>query len=53
MKVDMAPQAVKARLKLAGQLWRLATSLREAKKESDKKRIEKNPERPGQKVSIK
>jgi hypothetical protein len=37
MKVDMSPQAVKGRLKLVGQLWRLAVSLRDAKKESDKK----------------
>jgi hypothetical protein len=44
MKVDMSPQAVKGRLKLVGQLWRLALSLRDAKKESDKRRKERDSE---------
>jgi hypothetical protein len=38
MKVDMSPKAVKARLKLVSQLWRLSVSLGNAKKETDKKR---------------
>jgi hypothetical protein len=38
MKVDMSPKAVKARLKLVSQLWRLSLSLGKAKKETDKKR---------------
>jgi hypothetical protein len=45
MKVDMSPQAVKGRLKLVGQLWRLAVSLRDAKKESDKRIKERDSER--------
>jgi len=38
MKVDMSPSAVKSRLKLVSQLWRLSLSLREAKKETDTRR---------------
>jgi hypothetical protein len=37
MKVDMSPTAVKARLELVGQLWRLAVSLKSAKKATDGK----------------
>jgi hypothetical protein len=42
MRVDMSPKAVKARLKLVSQLWRLSVSLGNAKKETDKKRNEKD-----------
>jgi len=35
MKVDMSPKAVKNRLKLVSQLWRLSLALRKAKKETD------------------
>lgn len=35
MKVDMSPKAVKGRLKLVSQLWRLSISLGKAKKETD------------------
>jgi hypothetical protein len=52
MKVDMSPQSVKGRLKLVGQLWRLALSLRDAKKEPDKRRKEKDSESSGR-VSVK
>ncbi len=38
MKVDMSPAAVKNRLKLVSQLWRLSISLGRAKKETDRKR---------------
>ncbi len=38
MKVDMSPSAVKARLKLVSQLWRLSLSLGKAKKETDARR---------------
>lgn len=38
MKVDMSPQAVKSRLKLVSQLWRLSLSLGKAKKETDARR---------------
>jgi hypothetical protein len=38
MKVDMSPKAVKGRLKLVSQLWRLSLSLGKAKKETDKRR---------------
>jgi hypothetical protein len=38
MKVDMSPKAVKGRLKMVSQLWRLSISLGNAKKETDKKR---------------
>jgi hypothetical protein len=38
VKVDMSPQAVKARLTLVSQLWRLSVSLGNAKKETDKNR---------------
>ncbi len=38
MKVDMSPKAVKGRLKLVSQLWRLSLSLGKAKKETDLKR---------------
>ncbi len=34
----MSPQAVKARLKLVSQLWRLSLSLGKAKKETDARR---------------
>jgi hypothetical protein len=45
MKVDMSPQAVKSRLKLVSQLWRLSLSLGKAKKESDTRRnVENLPE---------
>lgn len=35
MKVDMSPQAVKVRLKLVSQLWRLSLSLGKAKRETN------------------
>ena len=38
MKVDMSPKAVKSRLKLVSQLWRLSLSLGKAKKETDTRR---------------
>ncbi len=38
MKVDMSPKAVKGRLKLVSQLWRLSISLGKAKKEIDLQR---------------
>ena len=38
MKVDMSPKAVKERLKLVAQLWRLSISLGKAKRETDEKR---------------
>ena len=38
MKVDMSPKAVKGRLKLVAQLWRLSLSLGKAKKETDARR---------------
>lgn len=38
MKVDMSPKAVKGRLKLVSQLWRLSLSLGKAKKETDARR---------------
>ena len=38
MKVDMSPPAVKGRLKLVSQLWRLSLSLRKAKKDTDLRR---------------
>ena len=38
MKVDMSPKAVKGRLKLVSQLWKLSLSLGKAKKETDFKR---------------
>jgi hypothetical protein len=41
MKVDMSPQAVKGRLKLVSQLWRLSLSLGKAKKETDARRKNK------------
>jgi hypothetical protein len=47
MKVEMSPPAIKGRLKLVGQLWRLAASLRDAKKESDKRKKERDSERSG------
>ncbi len=34
----MSPKAVKGRLKLVSQLWRLSISLGKAKKETDKRR---------------
>ncbi len=42
MKVDMSPKAVKGRLKLVSQLWRLSISLGKAKKETDAQRKIKN-----------
>jgi hypothetical protein len=42
MKVDMSPKAVKDRLKLVSQLWRLSLSLRKAKKETEKQRMNKS-----------
>lgn len=43
MKVDMSPQAVKHRLKLVSQLWRLSLSLGKAKKATDSRRnVEKS-----------
>lgn len=42
MKVDMSPKAVKGRLKLVSQLWRLSLSLGKAKKEHDARRKAKN-----------
>jgi len=48
MKVDMSPEAVKNRLKLVSQLWRLSLSLKEAKKETDARReIKNSPENTG------
>lgn len=41
MKVDMSPKAVKGRLKLVSQLWRLSLSLGKAKKETDSRRKNK------------
>ena len=41
MKVDMSPKAVKNRLKLVSQLWRLSLSLGKAKKETDERRKNK------------
>ena len=38
MKVDMSPPAVKARLKLVSQHWRLSLSLGKARKETDARR---------------
>ncbi|CAN5204313.1 hypothetical protein BH24ACI2_BH24ACI2_15290 [soil metagenome] len=38
MKVDMSPKAVKGRLKLVSQLWRLSISLGKAKRETDARR---------------
>ena len=38
MKVDMSPKAVKGRLKLVSQLWRLSLALGKAKKETDSRR---------------
>lgn len=38
MPVDMSPKAVKARLKLVSQLWRLSVSLGRAKQETDARR---------------
>lgn len=38
MKVDMSPKAVKGRLQLVSQLWRLSLSLGKAKKETDRRR---------------
>ena len=52
MKVDMSPKAVKGRLKLVSQLWKLSLSLGKAKKETDIKRkskiliAESNPKIP-------
>ena len=42
MKVDMSPKAVKGRLKLVSQLWRLSISLGKAKKETDARRKSEN-----------
>ncbi len=42
MKVDMSPKAVKGRLKLVSQLWRLSVSLGKAKKETDTRRKVEN-----------
>jgi len=41
MKVDMSPKAVKGRLKLVSQLWRLSVALGKAKKETDARRKSK------------
>ncbi len=41
MKVDMSPKAVKSRLKLVSQLWRLSIALGKAKKETDARRKSK------------
>lgn len=41
MKVDMSPKAVKGRLKLVAQLWRLSVSLGNAKKKTDERRKDK------------
>jgi len=38
MKVDMSPRAIKGRLKLVSQLWRLSVALGRAKKETDARR---------------
>ncbi|MGI8640460.1 MAG: hypothetical protein ACR2MG_11025 [Pyrinomonadaceae bacterium] len=42
MKVDMSPKAVKGRLKMVSQLWRLSISLGKAKKGTDARRKNKN-----------
>jgi len=42
MKVDMSPKAVKNRLKLVSQLWRLSVALGKAKKETDARRKSKD-----------
>ena len=42
MKVDMSPTAVKNRLKLVSQLWRLSIALGKAKKETDARGKSKN-----------
>ncbi len=42
MKVDMSPKAVKGRLKMVSQLWRLSLSLGKAKKETDVRRENKH-----------
>ena len=43
MKVDMSPKAVKGRLKLVSDLWRLTFRLGKAKKETDsQRRTDKN-----------
>ncbi len=42
MKVDMSPKAVKGRLKLVSELWRLSISLGKAKRETDARRKRKN-----------
>ena len=42
MKVDISPKAVKGRLKLVSQLWKLSISLGKAKKETDTKRKSEN-----------
>ncbi len=38
MKVDMSPQAVKNRLKLVSEFWRLSISLGKTKEEMDARR---------------
>lgn len=40
MKVDMSPRAVRDRLELVGQIWRLGISLGKAKRDSDARRRE-------------
>ena len=38
MKIDMSPEAVKGRLKLVSQLWRLSLALGAAKQKTDARR---------------
>jgi hypothetical protein len=42
MKVDMSPRAVKGRLELVSQLWRLSVSLGKAKRETVAQRKNEN-----------
>lgn len=52
MKVDMSPQAVRGRLELVGQLWRLGVALGKAKRESDARRSEnKNASDTAEKIT--
>ena len=47
MKIDMTPKAVKNRLKMVSQLWRLSISLGKAKRETAARRksISKNTDK--------
>jgi len=55
MKVDMSPKAVKGRLKLVSQLWRLSISLGKAKKDTNAQRKFDNgvsKEKTGEKILL-